>query len=202
MCPRKFERIFAPTLSRRMTDTYYRLELLPDANALEFYKNVTGRSDDNAGFDLYVTETCETKGGTVSLLNLGCKARMLKCFPDGTEQDVAYWLAPRSSIWKSGVTQANSIGVIDKSYRGKLMGAVIPIHKPEGYWSQMAGSGKSGSYVWMNCDSRDTGNPTIERGQRLFQIVAPDMGWIKEVRIVETLPETVRGEGAFGSSGR
>lgn len=185
-----------------MTDTYYRLELLPEASGFEFYKNETDRSNDNAGYDMYVAETCETKAGTVSLLNLGCKARMVECFPDGLEQDVPFWLAPRSSIWKSGVIQANSIGIIDKSYRGTLMGAVIPIHKPEGYWSRMSGSSHSGSFVWVNCDSRDTGNPILEKGQRLFQIVAPDMGHIKEVRLVESLPETKRGDGGFGSSGR
>jgi len=185
-----------------MTDTYYRLELLPDADALDLYKNEMDRSDDNAGFDLFVSQPCETKAGTVSLVNLGCKARMVKCFPDTLEQEVPFWLAPRSSIWKSGVTQANSIGVIDKSYRGNLMGAVLPIYKPQGYWSHMSGNANSGSYVWMNCDSRDTGNPILEKGQRLFQIVAPDMGHIKEVRIVTSLSETKRGEGGFGSSGR
>jgi dUTPase len=82
------------------------------------------------------------------------------------------------------------------------MGAVTPIYKPTGYWSNMSGTANSGSYIWMNCDSRDTGNPILERGQRLFQIVAPDMGWIKEVRIVESLPQTKRGDGAFGSSGK
>jgi dUTPase len=54
----------------------------------------------------------------------------------------------------------------------------------------------------MNCDSRATGSPVIEKGQRLFQIVAPDMGWIKEVRIVEHLSTTARGEGGFGSTGK
>ena len=129
---------------------------------------------------------------------------MVKVHQDEMEEEVHYWMPPRSSIWKSGVTQANSIGIIDKSYRGPLMGAVLPIHKPTGYWSQMSsGDGpKTGSYVWMNCDSRDTGSPVIEKGQRLFQIVAPDMGWIKEVRIVESLPETGRGEGGFGSTGK
>lgn len=174
-----------------MTDTYYRLELLPTAEGAEFYKNVENRSNDNAGFDLFVAERCETKGGIVSLLHLGCKARMVRCSQE-QEEEVAFWLAPRSSIWKSGVTQANSIGVIDKSYRGLLMGAVVPIPKYTGYWSQ-------GNYVWANCDVAD---PVIEKGQRLFQIVAPDMGWIKEVRIVESLSETERGEGGFGSSGR
>ena len=185
-----------------MADTYYRLELLVAPEAKELYQNVEGRSDENAGFDMFVAEECETKAGQVSLLNLGCKARMVKCYPDEMEEEVPFWLAPRSSIWKSGVTQANSLGVIDKSYRGTLMGAVVPIYKPTGYWSSMSGNATSGSYIWMNCDSRDTGNPILERGQRLFQILAPDMGHIKEVRIVDSLPETKRGEGGFGSSGR
>ena len=175
-----------------MPHTYYRLELLPTAEGAEFYKNVENRSNDNAGFDLFVVEHNETKAGIISLLNLGCKARMVKCF-EQEEEEVAFWLAPRSSIWKSGVIQANSIGVIDKSYRGPLMGAVVPIEKFKGYyWSQ-------GTYVWANCDKMD---PVIERGQRLFQIVAPDMGHIKEVRIVESLSETLRGEGGFGSTGK
>jgi dUTP pyrophosphatase len=185
-----------------MTDTYYRLEIVPFESAKDLYKSVLERSDENAGFDMFVAEECETKAGSVSLLNLGCKARMVKCFPDEIEQEVPYWLAPRSSIWKSGVTQANSLGVIDKSYRGVLMGAVLPIHKPNGYWSNISGTPSSGSCVWVNCDSKDTGNPIIEKGQRLFQILAPDMGHIKEVRIVESLPETERGEGGFGSTGR
>jgi hypothetical protein len=84
------------------------------------------------------------------------------------------------------------------------MGAVLPIHKPNGYWANLTtGDGaKTGSYVWKNCDSKDTGSPVIEKGQRLFQILAPDMGNIKEVKIVMSLPETVRGEGGFGSTGK
>jgi dUTPase len=185
-----------------MADTYYRLEILPLEGATDLYKNTKDRSDDNAGYDMFVAEPCETQAGKVSLLNLGCKARMVKCYPDEIEQEVPYWLAPRSSIWKSGVTQANSIGIIDKSYRGILMGAVTPIYKPTGYWSKTSGSSQSGSYVWMNCDSVDTGNPILEKGQRLFQILAPDMGHIKEVRLVDSLPETVRGAGGFGSTGK
>jgi dUTPase len=188
----------------KMSDIYYRLELLPTEEGKEFYNRDITRDNQNAGFDLFVCKECQCDAGKVSLLDLGCKARMVKCYPDGLEEEVSFWLPPRSSIWKSGVTQANSLGVIDRSYRGLLMGAVLPIHKPSGYWSQLAsGDGpKTGSYIWMNCDSRDTGSPLIEKGQRLFQIVAPDMGWIKEVKIVESLSTTVRGEGGFGSSGR
>ncbi len=185
-------------------ETVYRLELLPSEEGKEFYNRDLIRDNQNAGFDLFVVKETQCEAGKVSLLDLGCKARMVKVSPEGKEEEVHYWLPPRSSIWKSGVTQANSLGVIDKSYRGPLMGAVLPIHKPSGYWANLStGDGpKTGTYVWKNCDSKDTGSPVIEKGQRLFQIVAPDMGWIKEVRIVESLPETVRGSGGFGSTGK
>jgi dUTP pyrophosphatase len=187
-----------------MSDFYYRLELLPTEEGKEFYNRNIERGNGNAGFDLFVAKEEQCKAGEVSLLDLGCRARLVKCYPDEIEEEVHFWLAPRSSIWKSGVVQANSIGIIDKTYRGLLMGAVVPIHKPSGYWSQLnSGDGpKTGSYVWMNCDSRATGSPMIEKGQRLFQIVAPDMGWIKEVRIVDSLQTTERGEGGFGSTGK
>ena len=47
---------------------------------------------------------------------------------------------------------ANSVGVIDKSYRGELKAPV---------WSM-------------------TGKSEVTAGDRLFQIVAPDMGWIRD----------------------
>ncbi len=184
-----------------MPDFFYRLEILPSEEGREFYNRDVDRDNQNAGFDLFVVKEEQCEAGKVSLLDLGCKVRLIKC---SSEEEVHFWLAPRSSIWKSGVTQANSLGIIDKSYRGPLMGAVLPIHKPSGYWAQMSsGDGpKTGSYIWKNCDSRDTGSPVIEKGQRLFQIVAPDMGWIKEIRIVESLNSTTRGEGGFGSTGK
>ena len=39
------------------------------------------------------------------------------------------------------------------------------------------------------------------KGSRYFQIVAPDMGHISQVRIVDALPVTQRGVGGFGSTG-
>jgi dUTP pyrophosphatase len=81
---------------------------------------------------------------------------------------------PRSSIYKSGLLMANSTGVIDKSYRGELKAPV---------WSM-------------------TGHSSVQVGDRLFQIVAPDMGWIRHVRLVDSLPDTERGAGGFGSTGK
>lgn len=159
-----------------MTDIHYRLELLPNDEGREFYKTIMDRSNDNAGFDLFVSKDYTLSSATVTLLDLGCKARMIRCYPDEMEEEVHYWLAPRSSIWKSGVTMANSMGIIDHTYRGPLMGAVLPI----------AGLPA----------------PEIKKGTRLFQILAPDMGWIKNILIVGSLNDTVRGEGGFGSTGQ
>ena len=66
------------------------------------------------------------------------------------------------------------MGVIDKSYRGELKAPV---------WSM-------------------TGTTHVEKGDRLFQILAPDMGWIRNVRLVDSLPATDRGDGGFGSTGK
>jgi dUTP pyrophosphatase len=106
-----------------------------------------------------------------TLAPLGVRARLLK-----QGADVHFTLEPRSSIYKSGFMMANSRGIIDKSYRGELKAPVICVG--------------------------DASHPkSIEAGTRLFQILAPDLGWIREVRYVSSLPDTVRGEGGFGSTG-
>ena len=61
------------------------------------------------------------------------------------QEGKAYFLMPRSSISKTPLRLANSIGLIDGGYRGELM-AMCDNIKQEAY--------------------------TVENGQRLFQIVA------------------------------
>jgi dUTP pyrophosphatase len=85
-----------------------------------------------------------------------------------------YLLMPRSSIAKTPLRQCNSIGLIDAGYRGEIMAAVDNI-KNEAY--------------------------TVEKGQRLFQLVAMDGSPI-HFEIVDELTETTRGEGGFGSTGK
>ena len=188
-----------------MTDIYYRLELLPTEEGKDYYKPIQERSRENAGFDLYLEQDVQTQGGKVSMLSMGCKARMVRCYPDEMEEEVHYWLCPRSSIYKYKISMANSVGVIDKGYRGNLMAPVIPHSQPEGYWQKFSDNFTTHhepTYVWTNCTTRNEyAYPMLEKGTRLFQIVAPDMGWIKDVRIVDTFAETERGEGGFGSTG-
>jgi dUTP pyrophosphatase len=137
-------------------------------------------TNENAGVDLYcVLNQTVAPGAKATLLDLGVKARMIKHSSQNNipDEPCHFWLAPRSSIWKSGVRQANSLGVIDRSYRGVLMGAAL-----------------------TNSDSP----AEIEAGTRLFQVIAPDMGYISKVRILpeSQIDTTIRGEGGFGSTGR
>lgn len=153
----------------------YRLELLLDDSVREFYDTHFNDFPENAGIDLFVSEDTQV-GSSVVLLNHGLKARMVNLT---TGRDSHYWLVPRSSIFKSNIVMANSIGVIDRTYRGYIK---APVQSTEN---------KYGSTV----------EQSIKRGQRLFQIVAPDMGDITEVILVNSLPESSRGAGGFGSTG-
>lgn len=165
-----------------MTDGWYELEILAlDPKDITFYSEKEyNRSDENAGFDLYASTNVHVEQ-TPQFIPFGIVCRLLKvaAMPNGGANDYYktdshFWLAPRSSIFKSGLIMANSMGVIDKSYRGELKAPV---------WSM-------------------TGNSQVSRGERLFQIVAPDMGWIRHVRMVDSMPGTTRGAGGFGSTGK
>lgn len=129
---------------------------------------------DNAGYDLKVAAS-QTITPIATLVPLGVKARMVcKSTSGNVVEDCHFTLEPRSSIYKTGFIMANGRGIIDKGYRGELMAPLISV----------------------GSNSR-----TIDAGTRLFQIIAPGLGYIDEVRYVTMLPETVRGTGGFGSTG-
>lgn len=170
---------------------YYRLELIVEPWALKYYKSELHRNNDNAGYDLFCEEkkipsySCDS-----FLINQGVRARMVKVtgqlpFSEGhyananvklLEEEVHYRLVPRSSICKTSLLMANSEGIIDRTYRGLIKAPVKNFNLTEPY--------------------------EIKEGTRLFQIVAPDLGHIREIKLVDALPETVRGEGGFGSTGK
>lgn len=165
-------------------NSWYELEILvldtEGSEKANFYKDEYNLSDSNAGFDLYSSDDVHIEQ-TPKFIPFGVTMRLIKVqpMPGGTSNDYLktdshFWLMPRSSIYKSGLIMGNSVGVIDKSYRGELKAPV---------WSM-------------------TANSQVKRGDRLFQIVAPDMGWIRNIRIVNSMPLTDRGSGGFGSTGK
>ena len=119
----------------------------------------------DAGLDLYVLEEITIAPGETVAIKLG-----VACEPtDGR----AYFLMPRSSISKTPLRLANSIGLIDGGYRGELMAM---------------------------CDNIKAEPYTVEKGQRLFQIVACDCSPIT-YEVAQELSGTTRGSGGFGRTG-
>jgi len=86
----------------------------------------------------------------------------------------SYFIVPRSSIYKTPLRMANSIGVIDSGYRGELM---VPV------------------------DNMTDEDYYIKPGERLFQIILPSLNEF-EVQIVDELSDSERGVGGFGSTGK
>jgi dUTPase len=100
-----------------------------------------------------------------------------------------FYLYPRSSISKTRMRMANSVGIIDAGYRGDLIAAVdtIGLFGSTDIW-----------HIW-----KETLSP-VKKYDRYFQVCAPDLSPFL-VHIVETegdlSPPTERGTGGFGSSG-
>ena len=134
--------------------------------AEKLYKNHGHFHDGDAGLDLYILEDQTFTPSETKLIKLG-----ISCEP---ENGRAYFLLPRSSISKTPLRLANSIGLIDGGYRGEIMAP---------------------------CDNIKDFEYKVKKGQRLFQLVAADCSPIR-YEIVDELSETSRGDGGFGSTGK
>lgn len=85
-------------------------------------------------------------------------------------------IVPRSSTGIAGFSLANTVGVIDSDYRGDVM-VVIK-------------------------NTSDLGSIIVEPMQRIAQlVVVPVYQYRGSLKVVDTLDETARGEGGFGSTG-
>jgi len=90
---------------------------------------------------------------------------------EGT-QSISWLLMPRSSISKTPLRLCNSVGLIDAGYRGEVMAAV---------------------------DNVKSSDHHLKKGDRIVQAVAFS-GQPLTFEVVESLDETTRGEGGFGST--
>ena len=127
----------------------------------------------DSGIDLYFPEDVVVPGGNIAkthYINLRISCEMIK----NETQLSSYYLYPRSSISKTPLILANSVGIIDAGYRGDIIAAVKNL-QPEDYH--------------------------IKKGERLFQICAPDLSPVKW-SIVQTLSQSDRSDAGFGSTGK
>jgi dUTP pyrophosphatase len=141
--------------------------------------NSTPEDERNSGFDLYCDQNdVNTEySNYASLVGQGCKVMAV----DDDGDAIGWWLAPRSSISRTPYRLANSLGLMDPTYRGVVRAALTHL------------------------ETHHVSNPEVFReNPRLVQAAAPSLRPWDSVVVVSVLPgeETERGEEGFGSTGR
>ena len=136
----------------------------------QFYLDFTNHYEGDAGIDLINpydllvknSHPCETLD------------HLIQCeMVNSNNQPVSYYLYPRSSISKTPLLMANSVGIIDAGYRGNIMAKLRNLDNNSPY--------------------------LVKSGEKLFQICAPELKTIN-VEIVSILSDSQRGTGGFGST--
>ena len=144
--------------------------LAENSHIASLYENHTNHHVGDSGVDVFFSEDIIIPAKKTTLIRLGirCEAYPTK----DKDSNISYYLYPRSSIYKTPLRMANSVGIIDAGYRGMIMVAVDNI-SDEDY--------------------------TVYHGQRLFQLCSPTLSPIT-FELTNTLSDTTRGEGGFGST--
>jgi dUTP pyrophosphatase len=150
-----------------------------DENLIQMYENkirehnesMTNNIFSNAGFDLFIPNDIFIQSYETSMVSMNVKVEMSTY--DG--HPCAFYMYPRSSISKTPLLLANSVGIIDSGYRGELIGAFR---------------------------SLSASNYKIEQYTRLLQITNAFLTPIIVKLVDESeLSTTERGTGGFGSTG-
>jgi dUTP pyrophosphatase len=141
-------------------------------NLVEKYSSVNSNVKGDSGYDLFMPETVAVlpkSQGT--LVHLGIKVAMY----NEHGQSIGFMLLPRSSTGsKTPLRLSNSVGIIDRGYRGEIMALV---------------------------DNLSDQPFTMKEGERYFQLVPFDGNGVHQVDI-GLVDETDRGSGGFGSTGK
>jgi dUTP pyrophosphatase len=119
----------------------------------------------DSGYDLFMPSDIVIPGKAFGfMIDLGVRCEF--------NRSSGYYLYPRSSLSKTPLRLANSVGIIDNGYRGTLKVAV---------------------------DNHSTEPIRVKKGDRLFQLCIPSMETFK-VFVGLVNRGTERGEGGFGST--
>ena len=127
----------------------------------------------DAGFDVFSPNEYYIQSDKVFKIDFDVKCHAQMILDSGKQFNTGFYMYPRSSLSKTSLRLANSVGIIDSGYRGNLIGAFDGI-----------GSGR------------------VDPGDRLVQICAPGLVPIVVELVDDIDTNTERGSGGFGSSGR
>lgn len=132
----------------------------------EYAQLPTRGSKDAAGLDLYCPFHIKVPADSQKKIPLGLAVEIPKGYMG--------LLVPRSSMSKTPLRCANSVGIIDADYRGEL------------------------SIAYENISCSDY---TIFRGDRIAQLIIVPIA-VVDVEEAQTLSKTERGAGGYGSTGK
>ena len=154
----------------------------------EYIQDRISNNCTDSGFDLFLPEKVEYVSGKYHKFGHKIRCRMV-AIVNGQEFPTGYPLHPRSSTaMKYNLMMGNSTGVIDADYRGEIIACMFcNITFEDLEWSSTTHS------------FNPTKN-TLDEGTRIVQICAPNYRPFK-VEIVDSLDNTSRGQGGFGSTG-
>lgn len=143
----------------------------------EMYKNHGTYHQGDSGLDLFIINDVTIGPGEMKLVDLGIQCQLQSqgaWFCPWKKKYHSYLMFPRSSISKTPLRLANSIGLCDASYTGELR---APLYNT--------------SNLPFN----------LKKGDRYVQLVVPNLAEVS-FEIVNCLRDTSRGAGGFGSTGK
>jgi dUTP pyrophosphatase len=176
--------------------------LSDDQDVIQHYKKLESKTTTDSGLDIVFPNDMTIDKTT--LIKLGIKCQLVSSTPHG------YFLMPRSSIYKTPLRQSNSIGLIDYEYRGEICAAVDFYNSSDSLLSlfikkcdpllKIVMSDLTVERIYSTLGLSNVVNSySVKKGERLFQLVMPDTKPF-QIRIVNELTQTERGEGGFGST--
>ena len=140
-----------------------------DSRLNNLYRKRLNHSSD-CGFDLYIRTEDDKDTIIIPPKALGYKIYTgIQCAPATRN---GYYLYPRSSITKTPLRLANSVGIIDPDYRGEIIAVV---------------------------DNLSDEHIVLEREKSLFQLCLANLQPFESLFVLN-LDETQRGDGGFGST--
>ena len=146
---------------------------------LKYYQNTLSSTSytGDSGVDIIFTKDQIVECNKVTMVQTGISVQLI----DSEGTSLSSLLMPRSSIVKTPLMLANSVGLLDAGYRGEIF---VPLR----------------CFVDKSHPSTlNDSNYQINFGDRLVQIVSPNLSNMT-VEIVEELEKTERGEKGFGST--
>lgn len=169
-------------------------------------KILTPANNGDAGFDIIATQPPRIIGSVYQGLHYTSISHIeydtnLVLEPEEVDGQFELYnlLYPRSSIIKTNLILANSVGVIDSGYRGSIKVCFKYIAQPEDMkiveGLNMKGRKASGIVTSINPQR------VYQEGDKIAQIIPCKHNNV-EIKFVDSINKSERGSGGFGSTGR